>query len=66
MRIPQAGDYIKTTSNRFNAEWKGKIKREEYDMVLVEWRYCGGLPTYVHTWVFKNEIKITKRIKIIK
>lgn len=65
MRIPQAGDYIKTISNRFESEWRGKIRRQckITGMYLIEWSNCGSLPNDICTWVMDTDIKITRRLK---
>lgn len=65
MRTPQANDYIKTVSDRFKTQWKGKIRRQDTvtGMYLIEWSYCGELPTDICTWVFDTDIAITKRPK---
>lgn len=67
-KVPQIGDHIRTTSDRFKTEWRGKIRR--YDNTtgayLIEWAYCGGLPTDICTWVSPEDIRITRRPKLPK
>lgn len=66
MRTPQAGDYIKTVSDRFNAQWRGKIRRASdmgNGMYLIEWSDCGSLPIDICTWVFDTDIVIVRRPK---
>lgn len=66
MRTPTVGDYVKTVSDRFTGQWKGKVRRGSdlcNNMYLIEWSYCGGLPNDICTWVFNEDIKITRRLK---
>ena len=61
---PNAGDYIKTVSDRFNAVWRGKVRRSsDSGMYLIEWSFCGGLPTDICTWVSDTDIAIVRRAK---
>lgn len=65
-KVPQAGDYIKTVSERFGKEWRGKIRRRsdmENGMYLIEWSYAGGLPTDICTWIFDDDFVITRKNK---
>lgn len=65
-RIPQANDYIKTAGDRFRKEvWRGKIRRKDEvtGMYLIEWNYCGGLPTDICTYVFEKDLVIVRRPK---
>ena len=66
MRTPQAGDYIKTVSDRFSAQWHGQIRRQDpmTKMFLIEWSYCGGLPIGICSWVFDTDIVIVRRPKV--
>ena len=66
MRIPQPNDYIKTVSDRFLCQWRGKIRRQcgVTGMYLIEWRYAGGLPTDICTWVFDSDISVVRRPKV--
>ena len=67
-RVPIAGDYIKTISDRFtNGPWRGKIRRQDVltEMYLIEWAYSGGLPTDICTWVFADDLRVTRRLKPI-
>lgn len=69
MRTPQTNDYIKTISKQFKSTWRGKIRRAsdmDNNMYLIEWSYCGGLPTDICTWVFDTDIKVVRRPKVIK
>jgi len=64
MRIPIQGDYIKTVSDRFKTEWRGRIRRQsDTGMYLIAWSYCGSLPTDICTWVFESDFKIVRRIR---
>jgi hypothetical protein len=60
------GDYIKTISDRFGDQWKGRIRRQDSvtEMYLIEWDYCGGFPTDICTWVFWDDIALTRKGKI--
>ena len=65
-RIPLPGDYIRTTSERFGSKvWRGRIRRQDSitEMYLIEWAYCGGLPTDICTWVFSDDMAIVRRPK---
>lgn len=58
-------DCIKTTSDRFEGKpWRGKIRRIDYEMALIEWRYAGDNPTDICTWVYLSEIKVTRKAKV--
>lgn len=68
-RTPQTGDYIKTVHPYFQkGPWRGKIRRasESGQTYLIEWRYCGGLPTDICTHVFDSDIEVVRRPKVRK
>lgn len=65
MNMFNQGDYIKTISDRFNSQWRGKIRRQDSvtEMYLIEWSYCEGLSTEICTWVFEKDIALTRKGK---
>lgn len=64
MRVPIAGDYIKTVSPQFVGVWRGKIRRQDGDLYLIEWSYAGGFPIDICTWVADTDIAIVRRPKV--
>jgi hypothetical protein len=62
----EVGDYIKTNfdeSRGISDTWKGKIRRLSECSALIEWSFCGSLPTDICTNVMFEELVLTKKGK---
>lgn len=60
----EVGDYVKTnfsTDRNITEIWRGKIRRLDECSALIEWSYCGGLPTDICTHVLLPELTLTKK-----
>ena len=60
---PDVGDYVKVAQGYGRKPWKGRVRRFNERMALIEWSYCGGLPTDICTWVFTTKLHVFVRTK---